>query len=61
MPSGSLSMASPSPDQAADSIAAYYADGNKQADHDVVLSPELGLALERLPEGIPAKSLWAMV
>jgi len=27
----------------------------------VVLSPELGLAIERLPEGITAKSLWAMV
>ena len=47
--------------EAADSIAAYYADGNKHADHDVVLSPELGLAIERLPEGITAKSLWAMV
>jgi Bardet-Biedl syndrome 5 protein len=47
--------------EAADSIAAYYAEGNKHADHEVVLSPELGLAIERLPEGITAKSLWAMV
>ena len=47
--------------QAADSIAAYYAEGTKRADHDVVLSPELGLAIEKLPEGFTAKSLWSMV
>lgn len=38
--------------------AAYFAEGEKGADRDVVLSPELGLAIERLPEGCTAKSLW---
>ena len=47
--------------EASDSIAAYYAEGNKRADHEVVLSPELGLAIERLPEGLTAKALWQMV
>ena len=47
--------------EAADSIAAYYAEGAKRVDHEVVLSPELGLAIERLPDGFTAKSLWAMV
>lgn len=47
--------------EGADSIAAYYAEGAKRADLDVVLSPELGLAIEKLPEGFTAKSLWNMV
>ena len=47
--------------EAADSIAAYYAEGSKRADLDIVLSPELGLAIEKLPEGFTAKSLWSMV
>lgn len=44
-----------------DSIAAYYAEGIKRADREVMLSPELGLAIEKLPEGFTAKSLWQMV
>ena len=44
-----------------DSHAAYLAEGVKQADRDVVLSSELGLAIERLPEGVTAKGLWSVV
>ena len=44
-----------------DASAAYYADGAKKADRDVVLSPELGLAIERLPEGCSARSLWSVL
>tara|TARA_B110001452_G_scaffold256248_1_gene249423 strand:+ start:117 stop:1154 length:1038 start_codon:yes stop_codon:yes gene_type:complete len=47
--------------EAADSIAAYYAEGAKRDDRDIVLSPELGLAIEKLPDGFSAKSLWSMV
>ena len=44
-----------------DASAAYYADGAKRDDREVVLSPELGLAIERLPEGYTAKTLWSVL
>jgi len=45
-----------------DASAAYFADGAKRAaDREVVLSPELGLAIERLPDGFSAKSLWSVM
>ena len=52
------------PDEpATDASAAYIADGAAQRgpDREVVLSPELGLAIERLPDGYSAKSLWSVV
>ena len=46
-----------------DASAAYIADGaqNSASQREVVLSPELGLAIEKLPEGFTAKSLWSVV
>ena len=44
-----------------DASAAYYADSAKRDDREVVLSPELGLAIERLPEGYTAKTLWSVL
>jgi len=44
-----------------DASAAYFADGAKRFDREVVLSPELGLAIERLPDGFTAKSLWSVI
>ena len=37
------------------------AEGAKRQDREVMLSPELGLAIEKLPEGFSAKSLWGVV
>jgi len=49
-------------EEMADGFAAYYAEGFKGADQrDIELSKELGLAIEKLPDGITAKSLWAVV
>ena len=48
-------------EEAHDSSSAYFADGAKEGDRDVMLSPELGLAIERLPDGMSAKSLWSVV
>ena len=46
-----------------DASAAYMADDStrKGGERDVVLSPELGLAIERLPDGFTAKSLWSVL
>ena len=44
-----------------DVSAAYAAEGAKRQDREVMLSPELGLAIEKLPEGFSAKSLWGVV
>ena len=48
-------------EQSHDVSAAYFADGPNRADREVVLSPELGLAIEKLPEGFTAKSLWSVI
>ncbi|XP_064401567.1 Bardet-Biedl syndrome 5 protein homolog isoform X2 [Halichondria panicea] len=41
-----------------DTFAAYYADPHKSVDRDPVFSPELGLAIEKLPEGYSLQDLW---
>ncbi|XP_062506643.1 Bardet-Biedl syndrome 5 protein homolog [Corticium candelabrum] len=41
-----------------DAFAAYFADANKTCDREPVFSPELGLAIEKLPEGFTLASLW---
>lgn len=40
---------------------AYLADGGHNRDREVVLSPELGLAVEKLPEGFTLASLWEVL
>ena len=46
-----------------DASAAYLADGSTRggAKREIILSTELGLAIEKLPEGYTARSLWAVV
>ncbi|KAL1439024.1 hypothetical protein MTO96_047492 [Rhipicephalus appendiculatus] len=44
-----------------DAFAAYLADGAHDRDREVVLSPELGLAVEKLPEGFTLASLWEVL
>jgi Bardet-Biedl syndrome 5 protein len=41
-----------------DAFAAYFADANKRCDREPVFSPELGLAIEKLPDGFTLTSLW---
>mmetsp|Transcript_56120 Transcript_56120/g.135528 ORF Transcript_56120/g.135528 Transcript_56120/m.135528 type:complete len:344 (-) Transcript_56120:133-1164(-) len=48
-------------DDAGDVFAAYYADAAKDADREPVFSPELGLAIESLREGVTVEKLWAVV
>ena len=48
-------------DDAADVFAAYFADGDKNADRDPVFSPELGLAIEGLREGTTVEQLWSVL
>jgi Bardet-Biedl syndrome 5 protein len=44
-----------------DAFAMYYADVNKHGDRDPVYHPDLGLAIESLPEGITIDMLWQCV
>jgi len=48
-------------EETGDSYTAYLAEGAKREDREVVLSQELGLAIEKLPEGFTAKSLWSVL
>lgn len=43
-----------------DALATYYADGNKNVDREPVFSPELGLAVEKLRDGITIEELWSV-
>ncbi|XP_077556157.1 Bardet-Biedl syndrome 5 protein isoform X3 [Haemaphysalis longicornis] len=44
-----------------DAFAAYLADEAHDRDREVVLSPELNLAVEKLPEGFTLASLWEVL
>ena len=44
-----------------DAFAAYFADAAKRADREPVLSHELGLAVEKLPDGLTLEQLWSVV
>lgn len=44
-----------------DAFAAYFADGNKERDREPVFSDHLGLAIEKLPEGVTVQSLWSVL
>lgn len=39
-------------------LASYYVDGVKAGDRQPVYSPELGLAIEGLEEGVTVDQLW---
>ncbi len=41
--------------------AAYLAEGGAASETGVTVSPELGLAIEKLPEGVTTRSLWNIV
>lgn len=45
----------------AEAFAAYYADGTKSKDKEPVFHPDLGLAVEGLPEGVSLASLWSIL
>mmetsp|Transcript_7758 Transcript_7758/g.12410 ORF Transcript_7758/g.12410 Transcript_7758/m.12410 type:complete len:343 (+) Transcript_7758:83-1111(+) len=48
-------------EEAGDAFAAYYADANKNVDKEPVYSSELGLAVERLPDGLTIQHLWSVL
>jgi len=48
-------------DGTATTMAAYYADDGHSSERDIVLSDELGIAIEAPPEGLTLKSLWGVV
>jgi len=41
-----------------DALAAYYADGDKEMDRDPEYNKDLGLAVEKLREGVTVEELW---
>ena len=43
----------------ASSHAAYYAEGEGREEREIVFSDELGLAIEKLPDGVTAHALWS--
>eukprot|EP00898_Chlorokybus_atmophyticus_P005142 jgi/Chlat1/5629/Chrsp369S05412 len=45
-------------DRERDAVMAYYADGVKNIDREPVYCPELGLAIESLPEDMTLEQLW---
>eukprot|EP00794_Sanderia_malayensis_P003122 gene3122-3590_t len=44
-----------------DAFAAYFADSNKEKDREPVYSSELGLAIEKLKDGITLAGLWEVM
>jgi Bardet-Biedl syndrome 5 protein len=47
-------------DEHFDALASYYADGEKNVDREPVYSPELGLAIEKLRDGVTIEDLWSV-
>jgi Bardet-Biedl syndrome 5 protein len=43
-----------------DALATYYAEGDKNVDREPVFAPELGLAVEKLREGVTLEDLWSI-
>jgi len=43
-----------------DALASYYADGDKNVDREPVYCPELGLAIEKLRDGVTIEELWSV-
>lgn len=42
-------------------LQVYFADPNKRSDREPIFSSELGLAIEKLPEGYTLKDLWEVI
>jgi len=42
-------------------LQAYFADGKKTVDREPVFSDELGLAIEKLPDGVALVDLWEVI
>ena len=48
-------------DDTMESLSAYYADGHGGGEpKEIVYNPDLGLAMEKLPEGFTPQNLWLM-
>jgi hypothetical protein len=41
-----------------DNFSQYFSDSNKPEDNPPVFSPELGLAVEQIHEGLTVQTLW---
>tara|TARA_B100000524_G_scaffold197024_1_gene102288 strand:- start:1572 stop:1760 length:189 start_codon:yes stop_codon:yes gene_type:complete len=48
-------------EETSDSFSAYMTDDFDAAEREVVVSDELGLAIEKLPAGCTIKSLWSVI
>lgn len=48
-------------DEAVEPSAAYYADSNKDADREPVYNSDLGLAVEKLRDGVTPQMLWSVI
>jgi len=48
-------------DEATDTLSAYYADSNKTSDREPVYNSDLGLAVEKLRDGVTPKMLWSVI
>ena len=44
-----------------DVMAAYFADGSHTRDRPAVYCPELGVAIEQLPESFTLQTLWEVI
>ena len=44
-----------------DTLAAYYAENKKDKDNEAVFNHELGLAVEKLPDGLSIEKLWNVI
>lgn len=47
-------------DEHFDALASYYADGDKNVDREPVFCAELGLAVEKLRDGVSIEELWSV-
>lgn len=44
-----------------DAFAVYFTDGAKKVDREPVFDPQIGLAVEKLPDGATMSKLWTIV
>lgn len=44
-----------------DAFAVYFTDGSKNKDREPVFDPQIGLAVEKLPDGATMSKLWTIV
>lgn len=48
-------------EEAGNSFAAYFAEDSASHDMDIVYSPELGLAMESMSDGMTLEKLWQVL